>query len=233
MEIRPERTDDEPAVASIHAAAFPHQPAQVVALVNDLRSSTDERDRSRSSRSRTGGRRPRPVHADPPRRPGRGRSGTRLSPSACTRTRSAAASARRSIGEGLRILDERGVPAVFLEGTGVLQPLRLRAGGAARLSQAVAPHSRSRPSRFASSGAYEAWMTGTFVYSEPFWRNDVVGLRGERLARRARRQLTAPAPGLVRRIVEACRGRAIVPRPPACRRSGGAHARRRPPSTGS
>ena len=25
--------------------------------------------------------------------------------------------------------------------------------------------------------AYEAWMTGTLVYSEPFWRHDAVGLR--------------------------------------------------------
>ncbi|WP_436840569.1 hypothetical protein [Streptomyces griseoloalbus] len=29
----------------------------------------------------------------------------------------------------------------------------------------------------ARSSAHEPWMTGTFVYSEPFWAFDCVGLR--------------------------------------------------------
>ena len=45
MEIRPERTADKSLVAELQAAAFADHPAQVVTLVNDLRSATEEGDR--------------------------------------------------------------------------------------------------------------------------------------------------------------------------------------------
>jgi putative acetyltransferase len=183
MEIRPERTGDESLVASLQAAAFGHQPAQVVALVNDLRSATDEGDRLSLVAVEDG----RlvghilftPSLLDAPERlvPVQVLSPVGVHPDAQRRGVGSAL-----IGEGLRILDERGVPAVFLEGA----PEYYSRFG---FEQAVQLGFRKPSLRIPDPGfqvrklgAYEAWMTGTFVYSEPFWRNDVVGLRGERLA---------------------------------------------------
>ena len=183
MEIRPERTADEAAVARIHEAAFPHQPAQVVALVNDLRSSTDECDLV--SLVAVDGDEPIghalftpslldaldravPVHV--------------LSPIGVLPHVQRRGVGSALVGEGIRILDERAVPAVFLEG----DPDYYRRFG----FEEAGPLGFRKPSlripdlafQVRKLRAYEPWMTGTFVYSEPFWRNDVVGLRGERLA---------------------------------------------------
>jgi putative acetyltransferase len=178
MEIRPERTADEPLVAQLQAAAFGHQPTQVVALVNDLRSATHESDRLSLVAVEQG----RlvghvlftPSLLDAPERlvPVQVLSPVGVHPDA----------QRRGIGsalvtEGLRILDERGIPAVFLEGS----PDYYRRFG---FEQAV-PLGFRKPSlripdaafQVRKLGAYEPWMTGTFVYSESFWRNDLVGLR--------------------------------------------------------
>ncbi|HKT02346.1 MAG TPA: hypothetical protein VJT31_22685 [Rugosimonospora sp.] len=78
---------------------------------------------------------------------------------------------------GLRLLDERGVPLVFLEGD---PRYYARAGftpGAA--------HGFRKPSlRIPDAGfqvvtlsAYQPWMTGTLVYAMTFWDHDGVGLR--------------------------------------------------------
>jgi putative acetyltransferase len=81
------------------------------------------------------------------------------------------------IRRGLEQLSERDVPVVFLEGApayysrfgflpggelGFRKP-SLRIPDAAFQALLLAP--------------YEAWMTGTLVYAEAFWRNDSVGLR--------------------------------------------------------
>jgi putative acetyltransferase len=92
---------------------------------------------------------------------------------------------RRGIGtalvrDGLRRLDERGVPLVFLEG----DPRYYSRLG---FTPAV-EHDFRKPSlripdpafQVVRLSAYEPWMTGTFVYSETFWTYDCVGLRAER-----------------------------------------------------
>lgn len=180
-EIRPERKTDEPAVASIHAVAFGDHGARVVALLEDLRSSTNEHDRLSLVAVDDG----RPVgHVlftlcllDAPERlvPVQVLSPVAVHPRA---QRRGVASAL--IIEGIRILDERGVPAVFLEGD---------PGFYGRLGfEPAVPLAFRKPSlRIPDPGfqvrrlaAYEPWMTGTLVYSEPFWRNDSVGLREAR-----------------------------------------------------
>ncbi|MFJ8579571.1 GNAT family N-acetyltransferase [Micromonospora sp. NPDC093277] len=89
---------------------------------------------------------------------------------------------RRGIGSalirhGLQELDKRGVPLVFLEG----DPRYYSRVG---FSPAV-EHGFRKPSlriadwafQVIELSAYEPWMTGTFVYSETFWRHDCVGGR--------------------------------------------------------
>ena len=91
---------------------------------------------------------------------------------------------RRGVGsalirEGLRILDESGVPAVLLEG----HPDYCRRFG----FEPAGPLGFRKPSlripdaafQVRRLAAWEPWMTGTLVYSEPFWRNDLVGLRDD------------------------------------------------------
>ena len=178
MEIRPERTTDEAVVADIHAAAFGGHPEQVVALVNDLRSSTAESDRlslvAVENGELVGHALFTPSLLDAPAQlvPVQVLSPLGVHPDA----------QRRGVGsalvrEGLRILGERGVPAVFLEGS----PDYYDRFG----FQEAEPLGFRKPSLRIPDGAfqvctlaaYEPWMTGTFVYSEPFWRNDAVGLR--------------------------------------------------------
>jgi putative acetyltransferase len=89
---------------------------------------------------------------------------------------------RRGIGRtlirrGLDILDERGVPLVFLEGD---PRYYVRAG-----FEPAVPHGFRKPSlripdaafQVYRLSAYEPWMTGTLVYSHLFWDHDCVGLR--------------------------------------------------------
>lgn len=89
---------------------------------------------------------------------------------------------RRGVGsalvrEGLRRLDERGVPLAFLEG----DPRYYSRLG---FEPAVEQGFRKPSLRIPDAGfqvirlsAYEPWMTGTFVYADTFWDHDCVGLR--------------------------------------------------------
>ncbi|MCZ7418700.1 N-acetyltransferase [Verrucosispora sp. WMMA2121] len=89
---------------------------------------------------------------------------------------------RRGIGgalvtHGLRLLDERGVPAVFLEGD---PRFYARFGFAAAGGLGFRRPSLRIPApafQVARLSGYEPWMTGTFVYSATFWQQDCVGLR--------------------------------------------------------
>ncbi|MEV4714465.1 N-acetyltransferase [Micromonospora sp. NPDC049374] len=89
---------------------------------------------------------------------------------------------RRGIGgalirHGLRLLDERGVPAVFLEGNpGYYARFGFVAAGDLGFRR---PSLRIPAPAFqvARLSGYEPWMTGTFVYSATFWQQDCVGLR--------------------------------------------------------
>ncbi len=81
------------------------------------------------------------------------------------------------IHRGVELLADRGVPLVFLEG----DPAYYSRFG----FEPAAKHGFRKPSlRIPDAGfqvlrlpAYEPWMTGTLVYSEAFWRHDLVGLR--------------------------------------------------------
>ena len=90
---------------------------------------------------------------------------------------------RRGIGKelirrGLDMLDERGVPLVFLEGDpGYYARHGFTAGGA---------HGFRKPSLRIPDAAFQvrplsaydpSWMTGTLVYRHTFWDLDCVGLR--------------------------------------------------------
>jgi putative acetyltransferase len=91
---------------------------------------------------------------------------------------------RRGLGaalikEGLRILDERGVPLVFLEGDPayyVRAGFEPGGGFGFRKPSLRIPDGAFQVVRLS---AYEPWMTGTLVYSDAFWRHDCVGLRDE------------------------------------------------------
>ncbi|GAA1244108.1 N-acetyltransferase [Kitasatospora nipponensis] len=88
----------------------------------------------------------------------------------------------RLIEHALAAADRQGAPLVFLEGS----PRYYRTRGflAAQELGFRPPTLRYPPGAFqvARLSAHQAWMTGTFVYSEPFWALDCVGLRGPRLA---------------------------------------------------
>lgn len=80
---------------------------------------------------------------------------------------------------GLRALDDRGVPLVFLEGD---PRYYSRLGFAAASERGFRKPSLRIPDaafQVVTLTAYEPWMTGTFVYSDAFWRHDCVGLRDE------------------------------------------------------
>jgi putative acetyltransferase len=81
------------------------------------------------------------------------------------------------IRHGLRLLDARGVPAVFLEGDpSYYSRLGFRPGEPLGFRK---PSLRIPDAAFQVLllSSYEAWMTGTLVYPEVFWRHDAVGLR--------------------------------------------------------
>ena len=75
-----------------------------------------------------------------------------------------------------------GAPAVFLEGG--WDYYGSRGFSAATPMGFTAPSSRIPGPAFqvARLPAYEAWMTGAFVYCEAFWAHDAVGLRDPLLA---------------------------------------------------
>ncbi len=89
---------------------------------------------------------------------------------------------RRGIGSalvrhGLRTLDDRGVPLVFLEGD---PRYYSRVGFDPAGERGFRKPSLRIPDaafQVVTLTGYEPWMTGTFVYSDAFWRYDCVGLR--------------------------------------------------------
>jgi putative acetyltransferase len=89
---------------------------------------------------------------------------------------------RRGVGaglvrHGLRLLDERGVPLVFLEGDpGYYSRLGFVPGGGLGFRR---PSLRIPEAAFqvVTLSAYEPWMTGTLIYPATFWEHDCVGLR--------------------------------------------------------
>jgi putative acetyltransferase len=85
---------------------------------------------------------------------------------------------------GLELLAERGAPLVFLEGP---PSYYSRLGFGPATEQGFRKPSLRIPDgafQVARLPAYEPWMTGTLVYSDPFWACDVVGLRDDTAADR-------------------------------------------------
>ncbi|WP_433833584.1 GNAT family N-acetyltransferase [Actinoplanes sp. CA-015351] len=79
--------------------------------------------------------------------------------------------------EGLRRLDELGVPLVFLEGD---PRYYSRLGFGPAVEQGFRKPSLRIPDadfQVVGLSAYQPWMTGTFVYADTFWEYDCVGLR--------------------------------------------------------
>lgn len=83
----------------------------------------------------------------------------------------------RLVERALTEADRAGVPAVFVEGSP--DYYGRRGFGRASASGFRRPSLRIPDAAFqvALLSAYEPWMTGTVVYSEPFWALDCVGLR--------------------------------------------------------
>ena len=81
------------------------------------------------------------------------------------------------IRRGVELLVERSVPLVFLEGSPAYYS---RLGFQPAADQGFRKPSLRIPDaafQVLPLPAYEAWMTGTLVYAEPFWTHDCVGLR--------------------------------------------------------
>ena len=81
------------------------------------------------------------------------------------------------IRDDLVIMAERSVPVVFLEG---LPAYYSRFGFAPGAEQGSRKPSLRIPDvafQAIRLPAFEAWMSGTLVYSDTFWRHDAVGLR--------------------------------------------------------
>jgi putative acetyltransferase len=178
VDIRAEQPADEPAVRELHLAAFGEEGRVVADLVDALR----RRHSTQPSLSLVATDADRVVgHVlltrsllDAPRRlvdvqvlsplgvqPERQREGI------------GAALVRRAV----EVLEARGVPLVFLEGSPRYYPrLGFRPGGDLGFRK---PSLRIPDAAFQALTlpAYEPWMTGTLVYSATFWRCDAVGLR--------------------------------------------------------
>ena len=81
------------------------------------------------------------------------------------------------IERGVAMLEERGGPGVFLEGSPAYYPrvdFTPACGHGFRKPSLRIPDSAFQVRLLA---AYEPWMTGTLVYRQTFWDHDAVGLR--------------------------------------------------------
>ena len=176
--IRDERVEDHDQVRRVHAAAFAHHDGRVGVLVDALReglSPTNGLSLVATEGDVVVG------HAmfsgsllDAPARLVEVQV---LSPVGVLPERQRHGIGSMLIKKGLELLNARGVPLVFLEGS----PLYYRRFGFV----AGAELDFRKPSlRIPDEGfqvkvldAYEPWMTGTLVYSQTFWDLDFVGLR--------------------------------------------------------
>ncbi|MBE1877214.1 GNAT family N-acetyltransferase [Myceligenerans pegani] len=178
MELRGELPGDAQAVRDLHLRAFGEHGRVVVDLVESLRGTITPEDGLSLVAERDG----RVVgHVmftrsllDAPRRLVDVQV---LSPLAVTPELQGRGIGSALVRHGLEVLRGRGVPGVFLEGDpGYYARLGFEPGGGLGFRR---PSLRIPEAAFQAVRlpAYESWMTGTLVYSEPFWRHDAVGLR--------------------------------------------------------
>jgi putative acetyltransferase len=178
MELRPETPGDRDAVRSLHVLAFGDHGMLVADLVDTLRDRLTVDDGlslvAEDAGAVVGHVMCTPCLLDAPRRLVEVQV---LSPLAV-----APDHARRGIGsalvrEALSVTASRDVPLVFLEGDmGYYERFGFETGAAHRFRK---PTLRIPDAAFqvVILPRYEPWMTGTLVYSDPFWRHDAVGLR--------------------------------------------------------
>lgn len=89
---------------------------------------------------------------------------------------------RRGVGSalvrhGVDILDDRNVPLVWLEGNPAYYARFGFGPGEDRGFRKPSLRIPDAAFQVMTLSAYEPWMTGTLVYSAPFWEHDSVGLR--------------------------------------------------------
>jgi putative acetyltransferase len=180
VQIRPEEPQDEAAILELHRAAFSHQPDKVVQLVQDLRAATTDSTSLVAVDDGIVGHvlfTPSILDAEL-----RQVAVQVLSPLGVLPERQGEGIGSALVRRGLELLAAGPVPVVFLEGSpDYYGRFGFKAAGELGFRR---PSLRIPEPGFQAFllPAYELWMTGTLVYSEPFWRNDAVGLRGERLA---------------------------------------------------
>jgi putative acetyltransferase len=178
VSIRPERSEDHAAVDEIHRTAFAGAGARVVALVDALRREMTAGNSAGLVAEREGQLVghvlfTRSLLDAPPRLV----EVAVLSPISVL-----PADQRQGVGSsliraGLRVLAERSVPLVFVEGSPTYYArFGFVPGGSYGLRK---PSLRIPDAAFqiARLAAYQPWMTGTLVYSHAFWDVDAVGLR--------------------------------------------------------
>jgi putative acetyltransferase len=181
--IRDERAEDQGAVRRVHRQAFGEPEGTVVAdLVEDLRRAVpSEGGLSLVATDGDGAAAPVVGHVMFTRNlldaPARLVDVHVLSPLGVLPRYQRRGIAAALIGEGVHLLTDRGVPAVFLEG----DPAFYRRHGFVPAGDLGfrKPSLRIPDAAFQVRllAAYETWMTGTLVYRREFWDHDVVGLR--------------------------------------------------------
>jgi putative acetyltransferase len=177
MEIRTERAGDDQAALDIHRQAFGDHGAVVAELVEALRRddpaalslvAEDSEILGHVMFTRSILDAPKqlvPVQV--------------LSPVAVSPQRQRQGIGSALIRHGLHLLDQRGVPLVFLEGDpGYYSRLGFGRGDSLGFRK---PSLRIPDAAFqvTTLTAYEPWMTGTLVYSATFWDLDCVGRRDD------------------------------------------------------
>jgi putative acetyltransferase len=179
VDVRIEREHDHPAVRSLHLVAFGGHGHLVACLVDDLRAAVAAGDGISlvavdADDAVIGHVMFTPSLLDAPRRlvPVQVLSPVGVLPDA---QRQGVGSAL--IRRGLELLAERPIPLVFVEGApGYYARFGFEPGGDSGFRK---PSLRIPDDAFQvlRLPVYEAWMTGTLIYAEAFWRHDAVGLR--------------------------------------------------------
>jgi putative acetyltransferase len=178
MNLRDELLGDRDAVRDLHLRAFGGHGAVVADLVDTLRGAI-VRDGGLSLVAERGGQLVGHVMfscslLDAPRRLVEVQV---LSPLAVSPELQKQGIGSALVRSGLATLTQRAVPLVFLEGDPAYYSRFGFVAGAElgfRKPSLRIPDGAFQVFRLP---AYEPWMTGTLVYSEPFWRHDTVGRR--------------------------------------------------------
>lgn len=178
MDVRDETVSDRPAVRTVHLAAFQDHGPAVASLVDDLREAVVRGDGlslvAEEQAEIVGHVMFSPSLLDAPKRLVPVQV---LSPIGVVPRWQNMGVGTTLISRGLELLAERSAPLVFLEGSPTYYS---RFGFRPALEHAFRKPSLRIPDaafQVFLLPAYESWMTGTLVYSEAFWRHDLVGLR--------------------------------------------------------